>query len=108
MSPDRFVLLEATREDAVVGGCLIVLCNSRVGLAFYICDDRRYSELRVTEATLWEAAALLKRMGYRHFDLGTVSAGESVNWGLAKFKAKFRPAAYTREHYLLVLGGAAK
>jgi hypothetical protein len=107
MSPDRFVLLEATMDDTVVGGCLIVLCNSRAGLAFYICDDRRYSDLRVTEATLWEAAAFLKRMGYRHFDLGTISAGDEVNWGLARFKAKFRPATYARERYLLMLGGAA-
>jgi lipid II:glycine glycyltransferase (peptidoglycan interpeptide bridge formation enzyme) len=78
-----------------------------VALAFYICDDRRYSKLRVAEATLFGAASLLKRMGLRYFDLGTVSMGDDVNWGLVKFKSKFRPATYVREHYLVELKGAS-
>ena len=105
--PDRMIVLEATAGGAAVGGCLLVVCNSRVGLAFYICDDRRYSQLRVAEATLFGAASLLKRMGLRYFDLGTVSTGDDVNWGLVKFKSKFRPVTYVREHYLRELRGAS-
>jgi hypothetical protein len=103
--PDRLILLEATLGSAVVGGCLLILCNSRVGLAFYICDDRAYSQLRVAEAALVSAASLLKRMGYKYFDLGTVSTGSDVNWGLVRFKSKFRPATYVREHYILKFRG---
>ena len=105
--PDRLIVLEATVDGAVAAGCLVIVCNSRVGLAFYICDDRRYSQLRVAEATLFGAASLLKRMGLRYFDLGTVSLGDDVNWGLVKFKSKFRPATYVREHFLVELKGAS-
>ncbi|HVP57338.1 MAG TPA: GNAT family N-acetyltransferase, partial [bacterium] len=76
--PDRLILVEATHEGKVVGGCLVIVCNSRVGLAFYICDDRRYSQMRVAETTLFGAASLLQRMGLRYFDLGTVSMGDEV------------------------------
>jgi hypothetical protein len=104
--PDRVSLMEGKLEGVVVGGCLVLVCNSRVGLAFYICDDRAHGQLRVAEAALFGAASLLKRMGVRHFDLGTVSVGDEVNWGLVRFKGKFGPVTYVREHYLLEFGEA--
>ncbi|MFH1220516.1 MAG: GNAT family N-acetyltransferase [Candidatus Eisenbacteria bacterium] len=99
--PDRLILLEAALQEKVVGGCLLFLCNPRVGLAFYICDDRDHGDLRIAEATLYGALSLLKRSGYRYLDLGTVSFGNEVNWGLVRFKTKFRPTTYVREHYAL-------
>jgi hypothetical protein len=99
--PDRFVLLEATAGDRPVGGCLLMLCNSRVGLAFYICDDRDHRHLRVSEAAIFAAMSLLKRTGYRYLDLGTISKGDQVNWGLARFKAKFRAMTQVREHFAI-------
>lgn len=99
--PDRFILLEATVKDRVVGGCLVVICNCLAGLAFYICDDREYSQARASEATLMGAVSLLQRSGCKYLDLGTVSAGSSVNWGLARFKSKFAPATQVRERYVL-------
>jgi hypothetical protein len=103
MFPDRLTLLEATVEDRTVGGCLVVMCNSRVALAFYICDDRDHGHLRVSEAAIHAAMNLLKRTGYRYFDLGTVSRGGDVNWGLVRFKSKFGATTMVREHYRLRL-----
>jgi hypothetical protein len=99
--PDRFILLEAAVKDRVVGGCLVVICNSRAGLAFYICDDRDYSHVRASEATLVSAVGLLQRSGCKYLDLGTVSTGSDVNWGLARFKSKFAPITQVRERYVL-------
>jgi lipid II:glycine glycyltransferase (peptidoglycan interpeptide bridge formation enzyme) len=104
--PDRMILLEATVGEKVVGGCLVLLCNSRVGLAFYICDDGEHSGLRVSEAAIEAARGLLKRAGYKYFDLGTVSKGDEVNWGLARFKSKFCAITQVREHFFTTLGGA--
>jgi len=104
--PDRVILMEGRLDGEVVGGCLVVVSNSRVGLAFYICDDRSHGPLRVAEATLFGAASLLKRMGLRHFDLGTVSMGDQINWGLVRFKSKFAPVTYVREHHVLEFRGA--
>ena len=103
MFPDRLTLLEATVDERTVGGCLVVMCNSRVGLAFYICDDRDHGHLRVSEAAIHAAMNLLKRTGYRYFDLGTVSRGGDVNWGLVRFKSKFGATTMVREHYRLRL-----
>lgn len=105
--PDRVILMAASLDGAMIGGCLVFICNARAALAFYICDDRSRAQLRVAEAALHGAAGLLKRMGLRCFDLGTVSMGDDVNWGLVRFKSKFRPATYVREHYLRVLEGEA-
>jgi lipid II:glycine glycyltransferase (peptidoglycan interpeptide bridge formation enzyme) len=99
--PDRLILLEAVLKDRVIGGCLVVVCNSRVGLAFYICDDREHSQARASEATLMSAAGLLQRSGCKYLDLGTVSTAGEVNWGLARFKAKFGPVTQVRERYVL-------
>lgn len=97
--PDRFVLVEATLDGAVVGGCLVVVCNTEAALAFYICDDGEHRPLRVAEAALAGAADLLKRSGCRYFDLGTVSMGGQLNWGLVRFKAKFGARLEMRERY---------
>ncbi len=102
--PDKLVLLEAVLQGEVVGGCLLVLCNGRAGLAFYICDDPGRRQSRVSESVLFGALQHLKRAGYAYFDLGTVSRGGRPDWGLVRFKSKFSPRTYMRESYSLVFG----
>ena len=102
--PDRLVLLEATLDGAVVGGCLVIVCNTTASLAFYICDDGEHRPLRVAEAVLAEAAGFLKRSGCRYLDLGTVSIHGELNWGLVRFKAKFGGTVEVRERYVLTFG----
>jgi hypothetical protein len=99
--PDRLILLEALLEHRVVGGCLLMLCNDRVGLSFYICDDPGQRRRRVTEAVLHKALTKLKKMGYSYLDLGTVSRGGRPDWGLIRFKSKFATRTYVREQYSL-------
>jgi hypothetical protein len=100
---DRLVLLEARAEGKVVGGCLIFLCNPRIGLAFYICDDPEERHLRVAESVLWAGVEHLREAGYSHFDLGTVSIEGKINAGLLRFKSKFSTRTYVRERYIRVL-----
>jgi hypothetical protein len=101
--PGRVVVFEALWEDEVVGGCLVMLCNDRVGLAFYICDDPERRPLAVAESALYAAAVWLKEKGVTYFDLGTVSRGTAMNWGLMQFKSKFGTRTYVREHYKMDL-----
>lgn len=103
--PDRLILLEATVGDRVVGGCLVLVCNSRAGLAFYICDDGEHRNLRVAEASIHAAMSLLRRSGQRYFDLGTISKADQINWGLTRFKAKFGAIVQVRERFSTELGG---
>jgi hypothetical protein len=99
--PDRLVLLEAVLNGDVVGGCLLVLCNDRAGLAFYICDDPDRRQSRIAESVLFGSMQWLKKAGYIHFDLGTISRGGRPDWGLVRFKSKFSPRTYLREAYSL-------
>jgi len=105
--PDRVVVFEARAGGEVVGGCVVMLCNERVGLAFYICDDPDTRPLPVAEGALYRAAMWLKKKNVAFFDLGTVSRGADINWGLVQFKSKFGSRTYVREHYRLDLGGDA-
>jgi hypothetical protein len=104
--PEKMILLEAVLEGEVVGGCLLVLCNGRVGLAFYICDDPERRQSRVSESVLFHSMQRLRGEGYAYFDLGTVSRGGQPDWGLVRFKSKFSPRTYVRESYSLVFGEA--
>jgi hypothetical protein len=106
-SPDRVVVFEARTGGEVVGGCLVMLCNQRVGLAFYICDDPDTRPLPVAEGALYRAVMWLKEKDVAFFDLGTVSRGTDINWGLVQFKSKFGSRTYVREHYRLDLRGDA-
>ena len=97
--PDKVVVLQARAGGEVVGGCMVMLCNGRVGLAFYICDDPDRRPLPVAESALYRAALWLKEREVGFFDLGTVSRGADMNWGLMRFKSKFGSRTYVREHY---------
>jgi hypothetical protein len=101
--PERVVVFEAMAAGEVVGGCLVMLCNERVGLAFYICDDPDRRPLPVAEGSLFSAAEWLRQRNIAFFDLGTVSKGNDINWGLVQFKSKFGSGTYVREHYRLDL-----
>ena len=103
--PDRVVVFEARAGGEVVGGSLVILCSERAGLAFYICDDPDRRPLPVAEGTLHRAVEWLREKNVAFFDLGTVSKGTDINWGLVQFKSKFGSITYVREHYRLDLKG---
>jgi hypothetical protein len=103
--PERVQLFEAWLGNRLVGGCLSLICNKRAALAFYICDDPERRQFRITECVLHSAIAWFKGQGYRYLDLGTISIDGQVNWGLARFKAKFMAETYVREKYILTFEG---
>jgi hypothetical protein len=103
--PDRILLFEAWLDQGIAGGCFTFICNSTTALAFYICDDPDLRRFRVAEFVLHGCLSWFKQRGYRYLDLGTVSTGGQVNWGLARFKSKFMAETFVRETYVLELKG---
>ncbi len=103
--PDEIVLHEALFDGKVVGGSLIFRCNETCALAFYICDDSQYRKFRVTDRVLFECVNWLRGLGHRYFDLGTVSMGGDVNWGLVQFKSKLADLTFARKRYATRFGG---
>jgi len=106
--PERMKLFEARLDGRLIGGCLIMLCNPRTALAFYVCVDPEKKQLRVAERTLYECAKWLIELDYEYLDLGTVSIGGRVNWGLLEFKSKFLSRLYVRDLYSLRFTGALR
>jgi len=106
--PDKLLLLEAMLGDQVVGGSFLVVCNDRVGLSFYICDDPAERKRRVTETVLYRSLMEIKKIGCKYLDLGTVSRQGRPDWGLVRFKSKFGARTYVREHYSLSLKGGPR
>jgi lipid II:glycine glycyltransferase (peptidoglycan interpeptide bridge formation enzyme) len=99
--PDRMLLFEGWLKDRMVGGCLCLACNEMAALAFYICDDPDFREFRVADRIIHDCLLWLKQRGYRYLDLGTISISGQVNWGLARFKAKFGGKTFVRATYLI-------
>jgi hypothetical protein len=99
--PDRMKIFEARLEGELVGGCFTMLCNRRTALAFYVCVDPERKHLRIAERTLYQCIEWLIGLGYDYLDLGTVSIGGKVNWGLLEFKNKFLSRLYVRDRYCL-------
>jgi hypothetical protein len=104
--PERIKIFEGVLEESVVGGCMVMLCNGRVALAFYICDDPDARQYRITEVVLQRAIEWLEGEGYVYLDLGTISRSGEPDWGLIRFKSKFGPRLYSRECYSLRFGEA--
>ncbi|MGQ9602718.1 MAG: GNAT family N-acetyltransferase [bacterium] len=102
---DNLVLFVALLDSRLVGGVLVIKCNPVCSLAFYICDDAEFRSMRVVEGLLYEIASILKNQGHTYFDLGTVSIDGRINLGLLRFKCKFGARIYTRDRYILDLGG---
>jgi len=106
--PERMKLFEARLDGHVIGGCFIMLCNPRTALAFYVCVDPERKQLRVAERTLYECVKWLIELDYEYLDLGTVSIGGKVNWGLLEFKSKFLSRLYVRDLYSLRFSGVER
>jgi hypothetical protein len=99
--PDKFKLFLAYREEKLIGGSLIFVCNERTLLAFYIALDYDYQKYRPINYLLYEIIRWGQKNGFKYLDLG-VNQEESkdnpmeVNRGLIAFKASMGAQCFFR------------
>ena len=101
LMPDSFKLFLAYREEDLLGGSLIFVCNKRTLLAFYIALDYNFQEYRPINLLLYEIMKWGQQNGFRYLDLG-VNQEESednpmeVNRGLISFKSSMGAQCFFR------------
>jgi hypothetical protein len=92
-------LLLARREGELVAGAWLLQLNGRVGLSFYVCQDRAHRRLRSTNLLMLRALEWAAERGLAELDLGTSSVGGKVNEGLSDFKAAHGARRFSRETF---------
>lgn len=99
--PDNFKLFLAYREEKLLGGSLIFICNERTLLAFYIALDYDYQQYRPINYLLYEIIKWGQKNKFKYLDLG-VNQEESednpmeVNRGLISFKSSMGAQCFFR------------
>ena len=78
--------------------------NDRVGMSFYLAQDREYRRLRSTNLLMLRAIEWAAARGLETLDLGTSSRGGVVNEGLSAFKAAHGGLPHRRETFEREIG----
>lgn len=97
---DRFVLISAYYKGSVVGGLGIFLANSKTTHMFYSAARNDLGRgIFVTDALMDTAIRKLKEKGFKYFNAGisTEEKGTHINFGLFKFKEKYKGLGVYRE-----------
>ena len=102
--PDDLKLFLVYKEEILLGGSLIFICNERTLLAFYIALDYDYQEYRPINYLLYEIIRWGQQNGFKYLDLG-VNQEESesnpmeVNRGLISFKSSMGAECFFRNQF---------
>ena len=97
--PDRIKLYAAFRENTMVAGVVMFICNPRVVLAFYISHNEDYQEYRGLNVLFHDIIDWGISEGYSFLDFGIFTVNEDPNWGLARFKESFGAQGIFRDSF---------
>ena len=96
----RQALLLAHHDGELVAGAWLLQVNDRVGLSFYVCQDRSKRSLRATNLVMLRALEWAAKRSLVELDLGTSSTGGELNPGLSRFKEAHGGKPHERETFL--------
>jgi len=97
--PGRVSAFEVTREGERVAAMLAYALSRRVVLGFHWAQRAEAQQHRPTDLLVLEAARWAFARGARVFDLGTTTLGGEPEWGVTRFKEKFRPLGALRRRF---------
>jgi len=97
----EMLLFAAWRQDNLLGGTLIMRCNTRVALNFYLFHAEEAQNDRPNDLLAWESIAWAQREQLDYYDFGTSTIGGVLNEGLWRFKAKFGARDHPRPTYTM-------
>jgi lipid II:glycine glycyltransferase (peptidoglycan interpeptide bridge formation enzyme) len=103
MYPDKIFLYGAFLGKKMIAGIINFICNSRVTLAFYISDNKKYRSYRPVNLLMYEVMRWAHERNFSYFDLGTISINMEINWGLGKFKETFGARGIFRDTFEIIL-----
>jgi hypothetical protein len=103
MYPDKIFLFAAFLDDKMIAGIVNFICNQRVVLTFYICDDNSYRQYRPVNLLMYEVMKWAAEKQINYIDLGTVTVNMVINWGLGKFKETLGARGMFRDTFEIIL-----
>ncbi|MEA3559509.1 MAG: GNAT family N-acetyltransferase [Candidatus Thermoplasmatota archaeon] len=77
--PGKLKLFQVSKDDELIGGSLIFICNDRTLIDFYIAQDYSYQEYRPINLVLSEIIKWGNKNGYSYFDIGVNQDTASSN-----------------------------
>lgn len=92
--PGKIKLFLALKDDIVLGGSLIFICNDVSIIDFYIAQDYSHQQYRPINIVLFQIIRWANENGYRYFDIGVNQETSdpnpmALNRTLVSFKATF-------------------
>ncbi len=101
--PERIRLFGAYAGQEMVAGVVILDCNERVVLAFYISHNEEKQQFRGVNLLFYEIIKWAIRNKYGHLDFGIFTVNMEPNWGLGRFKESFGAQGVFRDTFLKYL-----
>ncbi|MBN1349820.1 GNAT family N-acetyltransferase [candidate division KSB1 bacterium] len=97
--PTAIKLFAAYKDDVMVAGVVIFICNSDVVLAFYISHDEQYQRFRGVNFLFHRIIRWSIENGFKFLDFGIFTVDMDPNWGLGRFKESFGAQGIFRDSF---------
>ena len=103
--PDRIKLVTGYVNGDLAAGIVFFVCNDKALHTFYFAQEYRYQKDRVLNLILYKIMKWGQEHGASYLNLGisTEDSGNSINWGLFRFKEGFGARGVVRRYYVLRL-----
>ena len=95
--PDKVFLHTAHYNKKMIAGILNFICNKKTLLAFYICHNYNFQDLRPLNLIFFDIFNWAIKRKYQYYDLGIFTINERPNYGLARFKENFGACGFFRK-----------
>lgn len=103
--PGRIRLFGAYRDERLIAGVVIFVCNPTCCYTMYHAQDYAYQALRPLNLVIAMATEWAAQNAFRYLDLGisTERGGQLVNWELYRFKENLGACGVLRDSYKLAI-----
>ncbi len=101
--PDRIELLAAFAEGEMIAGVILIECNPKAIIAFYICHDENYQQFRAVNLLFHDIIKRAIQKKFKYLDFGTFTVDMDPNWGLGRFKESFGASGLFRDTFKIEL-----
>lgn len=101
--PDKIELLSAFAEGKMIAGVILIECNPKAIIAFYICHDENYQKFRAVNLLFHDIIKRAIRKNFKYLDFGIFTVNMDPNWGLGRFKESFGASGLFRDTFKIEL-----
>ncbi len=97
--PERITLMAAYINDEMAGGIWLFRANPKVAIAFYIAQDYKLQNARISNLLYLSTIKRVKEWGHDYYELGLFTVDMNPNFGLCRFKESYGGVGLFREYF---------